>query len=187
MAIIIRRTFVGVLILTSLIACSCWLRVWNPFFTFFDPPAYSGDVRRLYTNFFVDIPEPSYTVTRAHFLTSLFVRIERLPDKNADWHIGDYGNNEMWYTEFAGCGGRYWVIHLRLEYWVLALAFGVYPAVLAIQMYRRRLQTAAIGCPCSRCNYDLTGNQSGTCPECGTTIDESNTVPKNAPTGAARK
>ncbi len=23
---------------------------------------------------------------------------------------------------------------------------------------------------CSRCGYDLTGNESGTCPECGTTI-----------------
>jgi len=187
MAIIIRRTFAGVLILTSLIACSCWLRICNPFFTFFDPPSYSNDVRHLSTNFFGDIPEPSYTITRAHFGASLFIRMQRLPDQNADWRIGELGNNELWYTEGAGCFGRFCVIHLRLEYWLLALVFGAFPAVQSIKLYRRRLLSADIAYPCSRCKYDLTGNRSGTCPECGALISALVTASEKVPAGTARK
>lgn len=35
-----------------------------------------------------------------------------------------------------------------------------------------RLELANLGVPiCLACSYDLTGNESGTCPECGTKVD----------------
>ena len=56
--------------------------------------------------------------------------------------------------------------------WLLAdsaIALGVpLAAWLAVRSWRatrRRTQGA-----CATCGYDLTGNQSGTCPECGTAV-----------------
>jgi hypothetical protein len=66
---------------------------------------------------------------------------------------------------FAHRGYR---IEGRMPCWSLA-ALGLILLTLAI---RRRL-----GLPgpnqCQRCRYDLTGNTSGVCPECGTTISTS--------------
>jgi predicted amidophosphoribosyltransferase len=47
----------------------------------------------------------------------------------------------------------------------------VLPAVriVAIARARRQARHRRIG-HCLRCNYDLTGNVSGVCPECGTPI-----------------
>lgn len=53
----------------------------------------------------------------------------------------------------------------------VALLMG-YP-VFAILRERRRRRRRRPGC-CAHCLYDLTGNRSGVCPECGTTIRCSN-------------
>jgi hypothetical protein len=52
--------------------------------------------------------------------------------------------------------------------WVGALVRGVLRAREGVRLLRghRRLRR---GC-CPACGYDLTGNTSGTCPECGTAV-----------------
>jgi len=59
---------------------------------------------------------------------------------------------------------------ILLPFWLpTAIAF-----VLTIFLFakRRRSKRMSLGGFCSRCRYDLTGNQSGTCPECGLECNE---------------
>jgi hypothetical protein len=57
---------------------------------------------------------------------------------------------------------------LGLPMWV-PLLIASYFAIQAERQYRR--QEAKRGC-CIRCGYDLTGNVSGRCPECGNAVDD---------------
>ena len=60
---------------------------------------------------------------------------------------------------------------LAIPHWALCVALLTYPAVAFIrgpvQRYRRRRKGR-----CLKCGYDLTGNISGVCPECGTEVKE---------------
>ena len=69
---------------------------------------------------------------------------------------------------FAGAGaGEPWA---RGVYWVLAVVWlGGASAPLARWWWRDRLgERRARNNLCPRCGYNLTGNVSGVCPECGT-------------------
>lgn len=61
--------------------------------------------------------------------------------------------------------------------WMLIAAFGAYPAICSwrIAIARRRMRRNPNGC--TTCGYDLTGNVSGVCPECGTAIPENRVMP----------
>jgi hypothetical protein len=50
-----------------------------------------------------------------------------------------------------------------LPFWLLVLPFAV---PTAISFWRDRRRHAPPHC-CQSCGYDLTGNTSGVCPECG--------------------
>ena len=67
-------------------------------------------------------------------------------------------------SSFAIAGGAPWWA------WPLALS-PLAPAALVASRFasvvRRNLRSA--GGQCARCGYDLTGNVSGVCPECGRT------------------
>lgn len=60
--------------------------------------------------------------------------------------------------------------HGELPLWCPFLLFGTYPVVAFIfgplRRYRRRKRGL-----CLKCGYNLTGNVSGVCPECGTKVD----------------
>ncbi len=64
-------------------------------------------------------------------------------------------------------------IGLGLPAWFVCVVAGAYPTITFIRgplrrRYSRRFRRER-GL-CERCAYDLTGNTSGVCPECGTTI-----------------
>lgn len=61
-------------------------------------------------------------------------------------------------------GPRAWILVTPL--WIPFVLIGV-PTALLWRLDRRR---AAPG-RCRKCNYDLTGNLSGRCPECGTPVE----------------
>lgn len=87
-------------------------------------------------------------------------RVIPLYDLNTLW--------KPWYTSAT----EYWTIHLPL--WMPAVLFGglfcwVY---LPIYRLRKRRKRWTLG-RCVVCGYDLTGNTSGTCPECGTRVNAS--------------
>jgi predicted RNA-binding Zn-ribbon protein involved in translation (DUF1610 family) len=62
--------------------------------------------------------------------------------------------------------------------WSFALLFmigaGIWPLV-ALRRVRRRRKGR-----CSQCGYDLTGNVSGRCPECGSTVAREGRAPQSA-------
>jgi hypothetical protein len=51
------------------------------------------------------------------------------------------------------------------------LPMGLFMLAALVRMYQFARQVRETGC-CNRCSYDLTGNTSGTCPECGTATSE---------------
>lgn len=59
---------------------------------------------------------------------------------------------------------------LWLSPFSLALLLGAYPLVVVIRSYVRWVRLRRSGAVCRTCGYNLTGNVSGVCPECGTEI-----------------
>ena len=55
-------------------------------------------------------------------------------------------------------------------FWLLSLISGAFPAIFLMRAIARLRRRGFGENRCSRCGYDLTGNISGVCPECGTTI-----------------
>ncbi len=70
-----------------------------------------------------------------------------------------------------GCRDHIFVLVWSVEAptWLVATVLAVYPTVAIargpLRRWRRRKRGA-----CVACGYDLTGNVSGVCPECGTEI-----------------
>ena len=58
---------------------------------------------------------------------------------------------------------------LMLPHWFLTLIIAILPAVW-IYKWRKRRKLGPNSCP--GCGYDLTGNESGECPECGNSLVE---------------
>ena len=55
---------------------------------------------------------------------------------------------------------------LTIPWWFLIVIFSLVPSV-RIGLFLRRAQASR---NCKNCSYDLTGNTSGVCPECGTPV-----------------
>lgn len=64
--------------------------------------------------------------------------------------------------------GATWTL-VYVPLWLLFVALGLMPAYRAIVTRRTRYRLARRRCP--TCAYDLTGNASGVCPECGTPVE----------------
>lgn len=61
---------------------------------------------------------------------------------------------------------RHW--SFRLYLWVPFVLFATYPSWLMMRWVHKRARPRPG--ECSKCLYDLTGNVSGICPECGTPV-----------------
>lgn len=57
------------------------------------------------------------------------------------------------------------VVSARIPNWMILVVAAPWPMWTCWRFIRRRRARLPNGCP--HCNYDMTGNQSGTCPECG--------------------
>jgi hypothetical protein len=77
-------------------------------------------------------------------------------------HFGFYQNHLSW-----GPGGNAVRADVyTIPIWAVAGVFGVLPLarIIAIGIWRRKPDR------CPTCSYNLTGNASGVCPECGTAV-----------------
>ena len=63
------------------------------------------------------------------------------------------------------------VMLISTPLWLAASLFATYPTIAFIQGPLRRWRRRRKGL-CENCGYNLTGNESGICPECGTKIEK---------------
>jgi hypothetical protein len=63
-----------------------------------------------------------------------------------------------------------WVIGVWIREPFLGLLGGSWAAMLFVEVGKRLAKRVPRGC-CPVCTYDLTGNVSGRCPECGTPFE----------------
>ena len=77
-----------------------------------------------------------------------------------------------WTTENAGGARRYHIARSSLfafPYWAPAVALSLLPAAWLLRALAARRRRGP-GRHCAHCGYDLTGNVSGVCPECGNAV-----------------
>ena len=60
---------------------------------------------------------------------------------------------------------------LKMPYWAVLLLFSAYPTIALIRGPLRRWRRRRRGL-CVNCAYNLTGNVSGVCPECGSLVQQ---------------
>ena len=95
------------------------------------------------------------------------------------WWVADLSHGFNWPDlgwGWPGWGDPHWrlasggetVASLWLPYWILVFALAILP-LLWLWRRRRRMALERVGC-CATCGYNLTGNVSGICPECGKAI-----------------
>ncbi len=190
---ILHRIVVVLLALTSVLAICCWLEIWNPLSNL---RAQLYSVHPGFIDFYTE--GDSFNVSYIADGQFLFLKCGWLIDRPAITNGNTlfdcgldcagilYNESKSRYSTTQPAEGRAFLVVVA-SYWLIALITGLYPFIFIVKLVCRMKRASQAMIPCRNCHYDLTGNQSGTCPECGTTIDESNTVPKNAPTGAARK
>ena len=83
-----------------------------------------------------------------------------IPRATGRWAFGGFAY-DLW--EPGGVS----VVHIPL--WILVALFVAYPTIAFIRGPLRRWRRHRKGL-CTECSYDLTGNESGVCPECGIEI-----------------
>ena len=66
----------------------------------------------------------------------------------------------------------------EVSLWPLVVIFGGYPAIAFVRGPLRRYRRRQMGC-CCNCGYNLTGNVSGICSECGSEIASPPARPPN--------
>jgi len=86
-----------------------------------------------------------------------------------DWNLGGFGyqwNHQsrkvMFHAITAFPAARYY--RLLLPHWFVTVIFTILPA---IWLYKRNKRRKLGPTACQGCGYDLSGNESGSCPECG--------------------
>jgi len=62
-----------------------------------------------------------------------------------------------------------YIVFVSFPLWILPLLFAAHPAIAFMRGPFRRYRRRKKGL-CIKCGYDLTGNVSGVCPECGERI-----------------
>jgi len=65
---------------------------------------------------------------------------------------------------FTGERSDYPLTMVMVRYWLLAAVLGLWPLTTLVRLRIRRRRRAGT---CRGCGYNLTGNVSGVCPECG--------------------
>ncbi|HNO78692.1 MAG TPA: hypothetical protein PKN33_11585 [Phycisphaerae bacterium] len=85
-------------------------------------------------------------------------------------YLSSYIDPQMCVDEYKSlCDAVATVDIVRVQLWLPFILFAAYPlTVLVTGIYRRRIRRKRN--QCLKCAYDLTGNTSGICPECGDSV-----------------
>ncbi len=124
-------------------------------------------------------PPPLYVHLEAHKGTAVFIFF-------GEWHylsqLGvpgwlnpptydfDWSHRSNWgVLDLELKGGLFRIFAGRVQLWFSTTALGGLTAMVLIFWYRGRRRFRRRTDLCMACGYDLTGNASGACPECGKT------------------
>ena len=97
------------------------------------------------------------------------------------WRYEGYGVGGYLVTR-DGFGWRNYTEAIHFPVWLPVIMFAAYPAIVLIHGPVRRYRRRKRGL-CLTCGYNLTGNVSGVCSECGTEIKQP-PEPPDAPSDA---
>jgi len=61
-------------------------------------------------------------------------------------------------------------VNATIRLWQIAVLASIYPLVMLLVVWRRKRFLTRNPSACRNCYYDLTGNETSTCPECGSAI-----------------
>ena len=86
-------------------------------------------------------------------------------------HLHVFGSHFMWMP--AQGSGSY--LGFVLSLWAPLILFAIYPTIAFTRGLLRRYRRRRKGL-CLKCGYDLTGNVTGVCSECGQPIGERGTA-----------
>jgi len=96
-----------------------------------------------------------------------FEYVSRVPTGGMGYHP-DWPGSWCW-QQISFSGSGIWETEIRFPVWALLLLLASYPTIAFIRgplrRHRRRKRNE-----CIHCGYNLTGNVSGICPECGEEI-----------------
>ncbi len=76
---------------------------------------------------------------------------------------------QFYFRDFVDGQWIFRTIEIGIPPWSFLFLFGVYPTIALIHPPLRRYRRRKRGL-CVRCGYNLTGNESGVCPECGAEV-----------------
>ena len=135
-------------------------------------------VRSLIATTYLEIPSGSFgpesftvSVSLETKDVDLWLSIQRYPgDTSLFWspEVPATYRSLIGFTYLTGKGqGRHRYTSLEIPSWFLMLIFATAPAVW-LYKWRKRCKLGPNAC--SGCGYDLTGNETGECPECGVGI-----------------
>ncbi len=79
--------------------------------------------------------------------------------------IARIGFRNLYWSRYHAAGFQ--CDHLVLPLWLMVIGFCLYPAAIVLR-FLIRPRWRRLRHRCIHCSYNLTGNTSGVCPECGT-------------------
>jgi hypothetical protein len=150
----LRRRLLNLLEVVSLLLCAAAILVW---------------VRSFYRWDLVEYVRDGWTLSvMAGSGVADVISSAELPEVTGDWTTepAPPGARVRWGLRFDFADYPAWLV--RVPLWFPAALAGVLPAARAWRRVRRRRRRGPGHC--ARCGYNLTGNVSGVCPECGRTL-----------------
>jgi hypothetical protein len=125
----------------------CWYRGW------YVVTAARNDSTRLVVHFEGPLPGGADPLVSSEPVPPIVIR-----SLGIEMRRRAFGDDAFWW----GIGYT-----LVVPLWIPFILFAFYPAIVAVRMMRA-IRAGERPHACRRCGYDLTGNVTGVCPECGT-------------------
>ncbi len=100
------------------------------------------------------------------FLRRGSVGVFRSAGVNAGWHFSRSQATAWWWPKFGSVGKAWYGF---IPCWCPLVVFAAPTVVLWCRAHK------CLENGCQKCGYDLTGNVSGVCPECGTAVRNAET------------
>ncbi len=120
--------------------------------------------------------EQSELITWRAYVTPSGLCVARYIDDSALLHTKDYRlvyrGYGLWHDSNSGSP----LSAVTLPIWLPVAVFGAYPTLRLIKSLVRRRRRRRNPNNCTNCGYNLTGNVSGVCPECGINIHSAETT-----------